>query len=228
MTPEEHRTLREMLGAFCLGHLSAAEETAVQAHLDGCSDCRRELAEIAPLADSLRFVDPQRVSVAATPDADLGQRIVAAVAVERRQREQRARGRVVLVAAAAVLGVLAVGGLGVAIGKNVAAPTSETAPAVPIEAVDVTSRLAGVQASAGIVAHTWGVEIKLEAVGLASGAAYEVVMNTSDGRRRSAGAFVGTGEETMNCNLTADVLRPDAVGFDVLDETGQTVLTADL
>jgi len=220
--------LREMLGAFTLGHLSAEEEASIQAHLDGCPDCRREFTEIEPLARALKFVDPNHVSDLATPAPQLGQRIFAAVAVEREQQDRRARHRLVLVAAAVVFAILAVGGVGLAIGENLAEAPAATAPAVPIEPVAVTSTLDGTQASAGIVAHTWGIEIKLEAVGLTSGAPYSVVVTTGDGRRRSAGGFVGTGDKVMNCNLNADVLRPDATEFKVFDETGQAVLIADL
>ena len=228
MTPEEHRTLREMLGAFSLGHLSAAEHASVQAHLDGCSDCRRDLDEIAPLASALRFVDPNRVSQVATPAPDLGEKVFAAIAAERILWDRRARRRLVLLAAATVLAVLAVGGVGVAIGEKIAEPSVATVPAVPIEPVDVTPASDDVQASAGIIAHTWGIEIKLQAVGLPEGDSYAVVVTTGDGRNRSAGAFVGTGDQVMNCNLNASVLRPDATGFKVLDESGETVLTADL
>lgn len=228
MTPEEHRTLREMLGAFSLGHLSAAEHASVQAHLDGCSDCQRDLAEIAPLASALKFVDANRVSEIATPAPDLGQRILAVVAIERAQRDRQARRRYVLVAAAAVSAVLAIGGIGVAIGEKIAEAPVATAPVVPIESVDVTSELVGTQASAGIIAHSWGIEIKLQAVGLQPGMPYSVVVTTGDGPRRSAGGFVGTGDNVMNCNLNADVLRPDATGFTVFDEAGQPVLSADL
>lgn len=225
MNPDDHRSVREMLGAFVLGHLSASEETAIRAHLDGCPDCRRDLAEIAPVAHELAVVDLDRVSAAPTPSPDLGHRIQAAVSRERHRRDQLARRRHVLLAAAAVLVVLLVGGIGLKIGQELSDAPVATAP---IEAVEVRSRLGGVQASAGVVAHTWGVEIKLEATGLRSGSPYAVVVTTRGGRARSAGAFVGTGDQVMNCNLNADVLRPDATGFRVVDENGRAVLTADL
>jgi len=227
VTSENHRAVRDMLGALSLGHLSAAEEVAVRSHLDGCGECRRELAGIAPVAEALSAVDPSWLSEAPTTPPDLGQRVVTAVATERQQRDRERRRRQILLAAASVLAVLMVGGLGVLIGNRTA--TEPVAiPAVPIEPVAVTSRQASVDASAGVVAHTWGVEIKLEAVGFRPGASYTAVVTTADGRERSAGAFVGTGEATMNCNLNSDVLRPDATGFEVLDEKGRTVLTADL
>lgn len=227
MKPDQHRTVREMLGAFVLGHLTAAEETAVRAHVDGCPDCRRDVAEIAPLAHELSVVDLHHVLGLHTPSPDLGQRIHMAVARERHRRNQVTRRRHVLLTAAAVAAVLLVGGIGVGIGHNIAKPATLTA-AAPIESVDVTSRLDRAQATAGVIAHTWGIEIKLEAVGLRPGSPYAVVVMTRDGQTRSAGAFVGTGDQVMNCNLNTDVLRPNAVGFRVLDEDGQTVLAAEL
>lgn len=225
MNSDDHRSVREMLGALVLGHLTPAEETAIRAHLDGCPDCRRDLAEISPLAHELATVDLDRVYAAPTPSPDLGHRIQVAVTRERLRRDQLARRRHMLLAAAAVLAVLLVGGVGLKIGQEISGPPVAT---VPIESVEVRPKLAGVQARAGVVAHTWGVEIKLEATGLRSGRPYAVVVTTRDGRTRSAGAFVGTGDNVINCNLNSDVLRPDATGFRVLDEDGQAVLTADL
>lgn len=180
------------------------------------------------MAGALGSVDPNWLSDVATPAPDLGERIVVAVARERRERERERRGSRVMLAAAAVLAVLMIGGIGVFIGNRAATPTPSAAPTVPIEPVAVTSRLSSVDASAGVVAHTWGVEIKLEAVGLRPGASYTAVVRTTDGRRRSAGGFVGTGEVTMNCNLNSDVLRADAASFKVLDNNGRTVLTGEL
>ena len=53
MNPESHRTVRESLGAFALGHLDADEAAGVRAHVDGCADCRAEVAELAAAAHSL-------------------------------------------------------------------------------------------------------------------------------------------------------------------------------
>ena len=62
MTPapeeQEHRVLRERLGAYVLDGLDPAERAGVDAHLAGCASCRAELASLAPLAGPLRGVDP--------------------------------------------------------------------------------------------------------------------------------------------------------------------------
>jgi anti-sigma factor RsiW len=218
--------LRELLGTYAFAGLPRTATTAVRAHLDGCAACRAELAEIAPLVDDLRDIDPDRVSAVATPPPDLGERIRGAVAQDRRLRDRRGRGRRVLAAAAAVLAVLAVGAVGFAVGDRGA----DLPPSVaqPFEQVQVQSELAGLSADAGVVPHTWGVEIKLVATGFTPGESYAVTVRTDDGRERSAGAFVGTGEREMTCNLNSDVLRGDATGFTVVDAAGVEVLSADL
>ncbi|NYG54884.1 zf-HC2 domain-containing protein [Nocardioides perillae] len=93
MSPQEHRRLREELGALALGHLAEAEAAALRAHVDGCAECRAELAELAPVADLLGRVDPARVAAPPHPPADLGARIRAAVAAERAAGEPPATTR---------------------------------------------------------------------------------------------------------------------------------------
>ena len=86
-----HREMRELLGAYALGGLSKDAHAAVRAHVDGCPACRGELAEIAPLADALRLVDPDALSVVPVPPPDLGDRIVDRVLAERGLTQARAR-----------------------------------------------------------------------------------------------------------------------------------------
>ena len=78
----DHRLMREQLGAYALGGLPELERLGVRAHLDGCSSCRAELAEIEPLADDLRTIDLTQLLTVITPPADLGERIQALVAQE--------------------------------------------------------------------------------------------------------------------------------------------------
>ncbi|MGX5657907.1 zf-HC2 domain-containing protein, partial [Geodermatophilus nigrescens] len=69
---DEHRELREQLGAYALGHLTGAERDRVRAHLDGCADCRAELADIAPLAARLAAVDPRALDETPAPPPERG------------------------------------------------------------------------------------------------------------------------------------------------------------
>ena len=224
---EDHSVLREQLGAYALGHLTGDEAAAVERHVAGCASCVADLAEVAPLATRLRAVDWHRVAAASQPDAALGDRIVDAVRTERRARaasDLRQRAGAALAAAAAVVAVC---GVGVVAGRG-SAPRVAAAPQGPFEPVAVRAAVPGIAASAGVVPHTWGVEIKLKAAGFAKGAPYAVYVTPADGRRRTAGAFVGTGATTMTCNLNSDVLRPDAAAFAVEDAAGRVVLSATL
>lgn len=90
-TPQDHRRLRELLGAYALGGLPEDAAAALGAHLDGCAGCRAELAEIAPLADVLRHVDADTLSELPAPPPDLGDRIRRRVGEERALVEARAR-----------------------------------------------------------------------------------------------------------------------------------------
>lgn len=233
MTPEDHRAVRESLGDYAIGRLPQAEATVVQTHLDGCADCRGELAEVSSVLPALARVDPAQLDRTPVPPADLGERIVAAARAERRStvRGSTARRSTVhrsgahrrlprsVLAAAAVVAVLAGGGVGYALGAH---------DGVPREPVAVQAAAPEIRASAVAIPHTWGMEIVLDADGFRAGAAYRVVVEGVDGREVDAGAFVGTGAAPMVCNLNSSVLRPDAAGFKVLDTTGATVLRGDL
>lgn len=220
MNTEEHRNLRELLGAFALGQLAPDDRTAVQAHLDGCADCRAELAPLAALAEPLRAVDPDRLSMApAAPPPELEQSILSALRAEPR-RQRPGRSRWLLAAAAALL----IGSAGAGLGYSLAPEP----PKIPLEPVPVTVAAAGVRSTADVVPHTWGMEIKLTSTGFEAGRTYRVVVIRDDGRLAPAGEFIGTGAREMQCNLNSSVLRPDAAQFRVLDDRGAVVVSAGL
>ena len=248
-TPQDHRELREMLGAYALGDLDARQVPALRAHLDGCAACRAELAEIAPLAAELRTVDLAALSETAQPPGDLGERIRLRVVQEqalvqaqarrstRRASVQRTTRR--LVGLAAVL-ALVVGGVGAGalLGRRsppqpLAQPTvqpsaSPSALRIPIETVPVRAA-AGVQArTADVIAHTWGVEARFVGSGFQAGRVYRAAFRADDGRLLPAGEFLGTGAEELRCNMQSALLRTDTTAFVVMDDSGAAVLTASL
>ncbi|MEJ8278201.1 zf-HC2 domain-containing protein [Pseudonocardia spirodelae] len=217
MTGDEHRALRESLGDLAMGRLHGDERATVEAHLQGCPDCRDELAAIASVLPALRSVDHDRLDHSPAPPPDLGDRIVAAARAERPERRRRPR---LLPVAAAAAAALLVGGVG---GYLVGAHDP-----VPREPVAVQALDPAVEASAVAIPHTWGVEIVLDGDGFRSGATYRVVVEARDGRVVNAGEFIGTGARPMICNLNSSVLRGDAESFSVVDAGGGTVLRGDL
>lgn len=124
------------------------------------------------------------------------------------------------VAAAAVTGLLVAAGVGFAIGNAGGGVT------VAYETVAVRTLDPAVQAQARLVAHTWGMEVKLVASGFRPGTAYHVTVTDDAGHVVSAGEFLGTGETEMVCNLNSSILRADASSFQVAASNGQVVLDA--
>ncbi|MDQ3737706.1 MAG: zf-HC2 domain-containing protein [Actinomycetota bacterium] len=214
---DDHRQIRESLGAHALGHLGDAERTVVQAHLDGCPECRAELALIAPLAAPLRLVDAEHLGVDVQPPPGLDEVIISRMRAERAEPRRRTRGLVPVAAAAAVV-ALAAGGL--VVGRALA----PDAPTRPLEAIGIDELAPEIEAEAEVINHTWGMEIVLTGSGFRKGEPYGVTVVDDDGAEVSAGEFIGTGDNPMVCNLNSSVLRDDAAGFEVTGPNGEVVL----
>jgi anti-sigma factor RsiW len=212
-----HRALREQLGAFALGHLDRAESAELRAHLVTCLPCREELEAIAPLRRLLRGIDPDRVSRPLSSVAGKGDRPAAGRWV---------RGRRLRTAGVATTAAAAVAAAGFLLGAGVRPGRTEP-PGPAQEQVAVRRLIPNVEAKAGLVAHTWGTEVKLTAAGLAKGETYRVVVTRLDGQVVAAGSLVGTGERELRCNLNAAVLRSAAASFKVVAADGTPVLTGE-
>lgn len=216
---DEHRDVRVLLGAYALGHLDDNESTAVRAHLDGCAECRNELADLAPLRTRLDAVDPAHLDDRPVAPPELGPRILAEIRAEHAATSPPWRSRTLgLVAAALVIASVAF----------VAAwALKPGAAAVPLEAVAVQTADPVVRdLRADLVAHTWGMEIKLHGAGFRDGERYLVDVIAADGTTSTAGAFIGVGDASMDCNLNSAVLRDDAEGFRVRDADGTIVVSS--
>lgn len=240
MTPEQHRLMRERIGAGLSGRLPADEREELEAHLAACAECRAEREALLPVLAALRNIDPDEVAVSAAPSPDLLGRIMAStvgrsdhhVAAGGRQsvpgdgpvslaaRGRRPIGRVLLALAAAVALLAA----GVGIGSQ-AFPRAVPGP--PFETVSFEQAPPGVDASGRLIAHTWGTEIQLIVTGLDAGQEYHASFVGDDGTAIDGGTFIGiTGP--MVCNLNAAILRPDVTILRITTNDGAPVLEADL
>jgi len=138
-----------------------------------------------------------------------------------RQRRSRVRRSVGTLLVAASVVVLIVMGVSTLIDRTPDAPVPEAV------AVMVDPELDAVTATAGLIAHTWGTEVKLQTTGLDDGATYQAVVLGAGDLSFPAGTFTGTGPNTINCNLQASVLRDDARGFQILDQQGEVVISSE-
>lgn len=212
----EHEALRIGLGAYVLGGLEPDEVTRLEVHLASCADCRGELDELRPTAALLGELRTGGTQVPVPTGLD--ERVAAALETEQARAHRTRWLRFAGLAAAAGAAAAAV----LVVGLAVTGP--EEGPPLPLEAVAVTIPGPGITADADIVAHTWGVEVKLAGRGFAEGRRYSVAVVSADGTRHPAGEFVGTGDRPMLCNLNSAVLRDRAVGFEVRDHRGRVVV----
>lgn len=181
-TRRECREWRELLGAFALGHLEGGERAGLEAHLDGCAECRAELATLQPVTRMLPYADPERFESAPVPPADLGQRIAATIEGEKersRKRRQRRRfaglalGGAAAALTAAVLLLFVLGG----------------EEASPERHVEFASLPAGVKIYATLEPHAYGTEIRMYVHGVESGTLCRVALRGPKGVTYPAGTF---------------------------------------
>jgi predicted anti-sigma-YlaC factor YlaD len=193
------------------GLLDSHERLTLQAHVDGCAECRAELAEIAPVARLLPNADPDRVADQAIPGTRLTLQVFGAIAAERRARNRRrlTQAAVSLSAAAAVIV-----GLVVLTGPDPGRPV-EFAQAPP-----------GVTATATVEDRAWGTQVQLAVAGLADGVEHAVWLERADGSRVPAGTFTADGARTLSVTLAAAAPLAEAVAVGISDDTGDTVLRA--
>jgi hypothetical protein len=178
----ECRDLRELLGAYALGHLQGAELVGLEAHLEGCAQCRAELALLQPVAQMLPHADPAHFETAPKPPPELGARIAATIAGEREKAERRRRrvfggfafGGAAAALAAVVLAVFVLGGGG---------------EGQPEQHVRFAAVPRGVTIDATLEPHTYGTEIRMYVHGVASGTLCTVSLRGPHGVSYPAGTF---------------------------------------
>jgi hypothetical protein len=214
MKAESCREWQESLGAYALGHLPDDERVGLEAHLDGCPDCRSEAEALGSVAKLLPHGDPSRFETTPQPPAALQGRVVAAIGAERRKaRLGRLRSRLALggvaatvATAAAVLAIFVLPGGG----SN-----------APQQEVTFGSLPPGMKIAAMLEPRAFGTEIHMYVSGVPSGTLCRVYVRGTGGARLSAGSFRyrwgGTEEAVLSSAL--DLSRTRAIGVHVGSRT---------
>jgi anti-sigma factor RsiW len=180
MRTERCREWRESLGALALDQLPEEERAALEAHLEGCRECRAELSSLAGVARLLPMADPEHFDTAPAPPPSLADQVVATIRAEsRKSRRRRLRlglafsGMTAAVAAAALAIFVLPGG----------------SSGMPEQHVAFASLPPGLQISANLEPHAFGTEIHMYVKGAPSGTLCRVFVRGPNGVRQSAGSF---------------------------------------
>lgn len=212
MKTERCREWRESLGAFALGRLPEEERAALEAHLEGCPECRAELSSLEGVARLLPMADPAHFDTAPAPPASLADQVVATIRAERRKgRQRRLRlglalsGATAAVAAAALAIFVLPGG----------------SSGTPEQHVAFHALPPGLHIAATMEPHAYGTEIHMYVKGAPSGTLCRVFVRGPNGLRQSAGSFRYRWGDDSDAVLSAalDLSRTRALGVRVGNRT---------
>ena len=206
MKTEGCRDWRHLLGAYALGDLADEERAGLEAHLDGCAQCRAEAESLETVARLLPLADPDRFSrPAPRPSPELGKLISAAIGREQRvvRRQRRWQFGLALsgaaAATAAVLAILVLPGGGAS---------------QPEQHVRFASLPAGITIDATLEPHAYGTEIRMYVHGVRSGTLCRVYLRGPRGERVPAGTFTYRWGDDSTAVLSSalDLSRTRAIG----------------
>ena len=122
-------------------------------------------------------------------------------------------------------GAVAAGGIAAGVAGAVLL-TEDPAPGPPLETAAVRAT-DGVEATATMIDHTWGLEVLLDTTGLVAGERYAMSFEATDGRVVDAGGFVGI-SGLMRCRNNGALLRAETARWFVTSADGTEIISADL
>jgi hypothetical protein len=182
MKTEGCREWRHLLGAQALGQLPAQERAGLEAHLEGCAECRAEAEALAATARLLPLADPERFRrPAPQPSPQLAERVAATIGGERAATRRRRQRRLL---GFALSGAAAVAAVALAILVLPGEGESE-----PVEHVEFASTPKGIDIYATLEPHAYGTEIHMYVKGVRSGTLCRVYLRGPKGSRVPAGTF---------------------------------------
>ncbi|MGH3901896.1 MAG: zf-HC2 domain-containing protein [Pseudonocardiaceae bacterium] len=236
MSSVEHD--HESLGAYALDALDPDEARAVNAHLAGCADCRREVAELTELRGMLDSV-PQEAFLDGPPDDGelVLQRTLRQIRTEQGGQPRRARfpaaAGVVLIAVAAV-------GAGVLLGRQTApggeaqspqtqSPQSSVVQAPPgTRNSEVTNPVSGASMAVSVTSLTGWVRVHAVVRGVPAGKQCQLLVVSRDGDEVVAGSWLASGKDVRDGTVldgTALVDPQQVSSVDVVTIDGEELVS---
>jgi hypothetical protein len=189
------------LAGWLVAQLTPAEEAALSAHLATCAACRAEADSLLHISAITLGADTGPRADEEPPPGDLGERILARVARERRARRLARLGLAVSAAAAAVVAAVVL-------------TDDPGEPALRGEPISFVRHARGVDASAVLAADEGGSLIELEATGLDPDTTYSLWLTPPGGgyaNRVPAGTFRPDEDGDVDVRLRCS-LPPEEMG----------------
>jgi predicted anti-sigma-YlaC factor YlaD len=212
---------RGLIAMRALGGLSSDEATALDAHLEGCTECEALAEEMSSTAAMLAYVDPASIEPTALVAPELAERVLGdlrrAGAVQRRRRR-------VTMGAASLVGALAAAVILFALLSGSTPSTNQRTLALgPTTALNDSS---SVSATAVLVDQSWGTSLDFSERGLPSDGVYTVSMETAAGTWWTAGTYRSIAGRTVRATMACAVAMKNITGLRVENAKGVTVLTS--
>jgi anti-sigma factor RsiW len=202
------------LALAAIGRLPESERLSLDSHLEGCGQCRQELASLSDISQALSAADPERVDqVVEVPDS---LRTVVLGSLETEAARHRRAWRLRIAAAAAVV-VLAVAGSLVAVNAG----GSHGAPAAHSFALTGPG---GARATVVLTAETWGTAVHLRATGEHAAGVLTVWMREDNGSWWAAGTYRGGSGSTVDVSMSCAVPASAIDAVRVTNSAGNQVL----
>jgi hypothetical protein len=220
--------------AYVLGSLSPAERLDYERHLRDCEPCRRAVAALAGMPGLLARVPREQVE-APLPFEPLPETVLPALVATVR-REQRRRGLLVTLGAAAAIAVVALGATALQAARDDGqTPVAEPPSASETVAASVPMKVLlddGVSADVSLTQRDYGTEVSWicryadQGSDYSGGHAYRynLVAYTRDGGKEAIGSWLATPGHTYPGSNTVAVDLADITKVELQNDHGQAIL----
>jgi anti-sigma-K factor RskA len=209
--------VHQLLGAYLLGGLDVADSRRFEVHLEGCADCRAELAEleslpalldVVPVPDAVALTAVQRAPAPAAPAPSPPRALLDELASRRRTSRRRWAALVGAVAAVCLA-------LGLAAGPVLNRPPQPDA-SYSVQAGD------GLRFSVDLARKTWGTELAVNGSSMPQDGTLSLWIRDRDGGEDRACAWTATPSGRIRVTGATPVQLASIASVELRDETQHT------
>lgn len=198
------------LALASIGCLPDSEQLSLDSHLEGCGECRREMANLSDIEGVLSAANFARVDCVPEASESLRTAVLGSLDTEIARHRRASRLRVTMAAALVVLAAA-----GTLIGISVAGSHSSS------DSFALSGP--GGHATVVLTPETWGTDVDLRVTGERTAEVLTVWMRETNGSWWVAGSYRGTAP-TVQVTMSCAVPESDIDAVRVTDSTGKQVL----